>query len=290
MYRSYRSGKSANAGVTFAASSISDVAAVNRNAPLASSQQQASSHLVQYVTGGGACEPTNGVHPGTLGSGPRAHGRTEPGGPPAVLHSLTPSVTLAHGLPQAAFGQPLVAPPTSVSVATLTDAHALSQGTAFAAASGFAHVTQPHAIYGQQLVAPPLSATNTAPAGVTAPLHYPTYAGNSAPVHGTHTGAPSHQGFFHPGVSAPPHQHVSVQGAGYLADPQNQGPFLRAPSNTAVFNVVGPPSVLLDRIGLRPSSLPVSMKREMRSSVYRGRGQTFRHENDCLSVLVYTSY
>ena len=50
-----------------------------------------------------------------------------------------------------------------------------------------------------------------------------------------------------------------------------------------------PLSVLLDRIGLRPSSLPVSMKREMRSSVYRGRGQTFRHENDCLSVLVYTS-
>ena len=50
-----------------------------------------------------------------------------------------------------------------------------------------------------------------------------------------------------------------------------------------------PPSVLLNSIGLRPSSLPVSMKREMRSSVYRGRGQTFRHENDCLSVLVYTS-
>ena len=97
-------------------------------------------------------------------------------------------------------------------------------------------VTQPQAIYGQQLVAPPLSATDTAPAGVTASLHCPTYAGNSAPVHGTHTGASSHQGFFHPGVSAPPHQHVSVQGAGYLADPQNQGPFLRAPSNTAVFN------------------------------------------------------
>ena len=150
---------------------------------------------MQYVTGGGACEPTNGVHPGTLGSGPRAH-VAQPCDPPAALRSLTPSVTLANGLPQAAFGQPLVAPPTSGSVATLTDAYALSQGTAFAAASGFAHVTQPHAIYGQQLVAPPLSATDTAPAGVTASLHCPTYAGNSAPVHGTHTGASSHQGFF----------------------------------------------------------------------------------------------
>ena len=67
----------------------SQTSPVNRNAPLAFGQQQASSHLGQYVTGGGACEPTNGVHPGTLGSGPRAHGRTEPGDPPAALRSLT---------------------------------------------------------------------------------------------------------------------------------------------------------------------------------------------------------
>ena len=138
MYRSYRSGKSANAGVTFAASSISDVAAINCNAPLASSQQQASSHLVHTSQGeelasrpsarlrspprqsdGAAINRSTPLAPQPTASflsprdtsqgeepasrpmgpsrhprlGPRAHGRTEPGEPPAALRAC-PSISL----------------------------------------------------------------------------------------------------------------------------------------------------------------------------------------------------
>ena len=137
------SGNNANASVTFTATSGSDVAAVNSNAPSASSQPQASPHLVHYVTGGGACEPTNGVQLGLFGSDPGCGRAVQPSDPTAAHRSLTPSVSLARGAPQAVFGQPLVAPPTSASGATFSGAYALSQGPAFATASGFAPGPQP---------------------------------------------------------------------------------------------------------------------------------------------------
>ena len=121
------SGNNANASVTFTATSGSDVAAVNSNAPLASGQPQASPHRMHYVTGGGACEPTNGVQLGLFGSDPGCGHAVQPSDPTAAHRSLTPSVSLARGAPQAVFGQPLVAPPTSASGATFSGAYALSQ-------------------------------------------------------------------------------------------------------------------------------------------------------------------
>ena len=174
------SGNNANASVTFTATSGSDVAAVNSNAPLASGQPQASPHRMHYVTGGGACAPTNGVQLGPVGSELGCVGAVQSSDLTASYRSLTPAVSLARGTPQAIFGQPRVAPPTSASGATDTRASALAQGPAFASTSGFAPGPQPQAIFGQPQVAPPLSATGTAPAGVYASLHGPIYAGSSA--------------------------------------------------------------------------------------------------------------